>query len=56
VNLASRIEQLNKRFGSELLVSEAVLSSAPELRDGSVDIGHVRVKGRGEPVRVYRLI
>ncbi|HEX3246839.1 MAG TPA: adenylate/guanylate cyclase domain-containing protein [Chloroflexota bacterium] len=56
VNLASRIEQLNKQFGSELLVSEAVLGSAPELRDGSVDIGDVHVKGRGEPVRVYRLI
>ena len=56
VNLASRIEQLNKQFASELLVSEAVLSSVPELRDGSIDIGDVHVKGRGEQVRVYRLV
>jgi adenylate cyclase len=56
VNLAARIEQLNKQLGSELLVSEAVAASIPDVMDESIEIGDVHVKGRGEPVRVYRLV
>ena len=56
VNLASRIEQLNKQFGSELLVSETVFDSVPEIHGDSKDIGDVQVKGRGQAVRVYRLV
>ncbi|MFN0071631.1 MAG: adenylate/guanylate cyclase domain-containing protein [Chloroflexota bacterium] len=56
VNLASRIEQLNKLFGSELLVSEAVRGAVPEARADAADIGDVEVKGRGAPVRVFRLV
>ncbi len=55
VILASRIEQLNKEYDSQLLVSEEVLQGAE--RDGlsPVSLGPVRVKGRESPIHVYRL-
>lgn len=55
VNLASRIEQLNKHFGSTMLVSQAVLDrldDPPVLLD---DLGAVEIRGRTEPVRLFRL-
>ncbi|HEV3469674.1 MAG TPA: adenylate/guanylate cyclase domain-containing protein [Pyrinomonadaceae bacterium] len=56
VNLASRIEQLNKQFGSRLLVSEAVWAAAREEGLGSaLPMGHVPVKGREASTRIYRL-
>ena len=56
VNLASRIEQLNKQFGSRLLISEVVWDAVCE--EGLADalpMGHVPVKGREAPIRIYRL-
>ncbi|HMV45314.1 MAG TPA: adenylate/guanylate cyclase domain-containing protein, partial [Leptospiraceae bacterium] len=53
VNLASRIEQLNKSYSSQLLVSEEVWS---KLTDYSAEsLGEIVVKGREKPVRIYRL-
>ena len=60
VNLASRPEQMNKQFGSRVLVSDAV---ARALGDGNQDgsapaaepLGPVVVRGRATPVAVYRL-
>lgn len=55
VNVASRIEQLNKQFDSHALLSEAVYDQLPEqLRDGT-DLGAVKVKGREGEVRLYKL-
>lgn len=56
VNLASRIEQLNKQFGSQLLISEMVwdVLSLDE-RSGGIELGPVSVKGRERPVHVYQL-
>jgi len=56
VNLASRIEKLNKRFGSELLVSEQVWQGAigEQLKDATPK-GLVQVRGRETPIRVYQL-
>jgi adenylate cyclase len=56
VNLASRIEKLNKEFGSNLLVSEAVWKSAfsEHLRDATPK-GRVQVRGRVDPIQVYQL-
>ncbi len=54
VNVASRIEQLNKSYGSSLLLSESVvqeLDSAPEAEL----VGPVRVKGHEAPVVIYRM-
>ena len=55
VNLASRIEALNKQFGSRLLVSEEVWREAGADADGAEPLGPVAVKGKDEPVPVYRL-
>lgn len=54
VNLASRIQDLNKQFGSDILVSGA----AHGLLDGTFDlapVAAVRVKGRSAETEVYRL-
>ena len=55
VNLASRVEGLNKELGSTMLVTEATYRAA------GLDLvvnerGPISVKGREEPVRVYEVI
>lgn len=58
VNLASRIEQLNKTFGSQILASRETWDKA-QLQGGfrqSVDfLGLVEVKGRDKPVDLVRI-
>ena len=54
VNLASRIEQLNKRFGSQLLLSETVWDAVREEFAGATPMGRVLVKGREAPIMIYR--
>ncbi|HRG48658.1 MAG TPA: adenylate/guanylate cyclase domain-containing protein [Leptospiraceae bacterium] len=53
VNLASRIEQLNKSYSSMLLVSEDVWKGLSGYSGES--LGEVLVKGREKPVRIYKL-
>ena len=55
VILASRIEQLNKDYGSQLLISAEVLREAGEGDHGAESLGVVQVKGRDEPIEIYRL-
>jgi adenylate cyclase len=55
VILASRIEQLNKDYGSQILVSGEVLAAAGEQALGHNALGPVHVKGREEPIEIYRL-
>jgi adenylate cyclase len=55
VNLAARLEQLNKQFGSRLLVSDAVLEQLDGQRAWATPHGEVQVKGREQPVQVYQL-
>lgn len=52
VNLASRIEGLNKYFGTTILFTEATRKDAGGFA-GAVLIGSVRVKGRREAVPLY---
>ena len=55
VNLASRVEGLNKELGTTMLVTEAAFRAAGldlEVKDR----GPVSVKGREEPVRIYEVI
>lgn len=56
VILASRIEQLNKQFGSQLLVSEDV---ARAIRPGTASttcLEAVNLKGWHEPMPIYKLL
>lgn len=51
-NLASRLEGINKQFGTYFLISEYSLA---QLEDefGVRELSRVRVVGRAEPVRIY---
>jgi len=55
VNLASRIEQLNKQFGSRLLVSYPVWHAIQTDTPNVEDLGLMDIRGHHAPVRVYRL-
>jgi len=55
VNLASRIEQLNKQFNSQLLISEEVWNAARDQAATAERIGETHVKGRAAPIQIYRL-
>jgi len=56
VNLASRVESLNKTYGTSILITEytyeLVKDEFPTVRE--VDL--VRVRGRQQPVRLYELM
>ncbi len=52
VNLASRLEGLNKQFGTRIIASETAMLAA----GGGVEarrVGKVRVKGRAAPIGIY---
>jgi adenylate cyclase len=55
VNLASRIEAMNKTFGSQLLVSEQVYEVAKKGVGEAVDLGDVEIRGLERPMRLFRL-
>lgn len=55
VNLTSRIEQLTKSFGAQILASEAVIAQQPEGSAQYEKLATVQVKGREAPVQVYKL-
>jgi adenylate cyclase len=55
VNLASRIESLNKQFNSQLLVSDTVKEALGDTSIETVSLGKVAVKGRAEPVEIFKL-
>lgn len=54
VNLASRVEGLNKDLGTTMLITEATRAIVGD-RAKARDCGPVPVKGRNEPVRLYEL-
>jgi len=55
VNLASRLEQANKLYGTRVLVSEATRQLAGDTL-AFREIDSLRVMGKTEPVRVFELV
>jgi adenylate cyclase len=55
VNVASRVEALNKEFGSRMLVTEAVWRECGHDEQSPVSRDPLRVRGREMPVRIFQL-
>lgn len=55
VNVAARLEQLNKPLGTSVLVSDEVLQLAPSVAARARDLGEVTLKGRDQAQRVHAL-
>jgi adenylate cyclase len=55
VNPASGLESLNKKVGSQLIVSDAVREAAREAISEALPLGAVPVRGYREPITVWRL-
>ena len=54
VNLASRLEVLNKEFKTGVIISEFTLERAGSF--AVRDLGEVDIRGKREPIRIYELI
>jgi class 3 adenylate cyclase len=54
VNLASRLEQLNKEYGTRVLVSGTTVEYLTG-GHGLEPVGEVLVRGKTVPVQLYRL-
>ena len=54
VNTASRIEGLNKHFGTRIAISEDTIRRCPQVP--ARPLGRIVVKGRGEPLEVYEIV
>jgi class 3 adenylate cyclase len=52
VIIASRLEQLNKTYGSSIVISKDVYDKLPEEERTPMDFNEVTVKGRSKPVEV----
>jgi adenylate cyclase len=56
VNLSSRLEALNKEYGTHILVSETCYESAKNSGLLFRELDLIRVKGKLQPVTIYELI
>ncbi len=55
VIIASRIEQLNKEYKSQLLISKGVMDNIDTKNIEPLLHGNVQLKGRGKPVEIWQL-
>jgi adenylate cyclase len=53
VNLTARLEQLNKDFGTRIIVADSTLAVIPEGSFEFTDLGEVSVRGLNRPIRIY---
>ena len=56
VNLASRLEGLNKQFGTHILIGEATFQEIKDKGFVTREIHSVAVKGKEKPIRLYELL
>jgi len=56
VILSSRIEQLNKKYDSSVLISKEVLSNIQIGKDTYKALGAVNIKGRQKPIEIFQII
>ncbi len=55
VNLTARLEQLNKDYGTRIIVSDSTLERIPEGRFDFTELGEVSVRGLNRPIRIYTI-
>ncbi|HEX4007373.1 MAG TPA: adenylate/guanylate cyclase domain-containing protein [Acidobacteriaceae bacterium] len=53
VNLASRLESLNKEFGTEIILSEGTYQRVKDQMPGIYPLGATPVRGFGEEITIY---
>jgi len=53
VNLTARLEQLNKDYGTRIIVADSTLAEIPDGRFAFSELGEVSVRGLNRPVRIY---
>jgi adenylate cyclase len=55
VNLGSRLEGINKQYGTRIIISEFTYAA---IKDSFIcrEVDWVRVKGKAQPVRIYELV
>src|SRR5262249_52230706 len=56
VNLSSRLEGLNKDYGTHVLVNETTYAAARDSGFVFRELDLIRVKGKNEPVMIYELV
>ncbi len=53
VNLTARLEQINKDYGTRIIVADSTLAQIPEGRFAFSELGEVSVRGLDRQVRIY---
>lgn len=56
VNLASRLEGLNKLYGTEIIISKSALEGLPSSQFFVRELDLVRVMGKEQPISIFELI
>jgi adenylate cyclase len=56
VNLASRLEGLNKEYGTHILANESTVTAVLDCGFFFRELDAIRVKGKLEPVKIYELM
>jgi adenylate cyclase len=55
VNVASRVEALNKEFDSQLLVTAQVWEASGKPMEAAIERPPIAIRGRKEPIQLYQL-